>query len=73
LIQHDGGGNQAEVHHKHFQAKNQANLTLEETNERSHFKDDVALALLTSISPHMVVMFNKINNLLGLDVIFVNK
>jgi len=37
-----------------FQPKNQANLTLEENNEGPHLKDDVAFALLTIISPHMV-------------------
>jgi hypothetical protein len=44
-------------------------LTSEETSERSRLKNDVALTLLTSISLHMVVMFNEINNFLGLDVI----
>jgi hypothetical protein len=42
---------------------------LEEISERSHLKNDVALTLVTSISLHMVVMFNEINNFLGLDAI----
>jgi hypothetical protein len=42
---------------------------LEETSERSRLKNDVVLTLLTSISLHMVVMFNEINNFPGLDVI----
>jgi hypothetical protein len=46
-----------------------ANLTLEETNEGPHFKDDATFALLTTISLHMVAMLNEINNLLGLDAI----
>ncbi len=52
-----------------FQAKNQTNLTLDETREGLHLKDDVAFALLTTISPHMVAMFNKIDNLPRLDAI----
>jgi hypothetical protein len=32
-------------------------------------KDDVTFALLTVIFPHMVVMFNKINNLPRLEAI----
>ncbi len=42
---------------------------LEDTNEGPCLKDDVAFALLTTISPHIVVMFNKIDNLVRLDVI----
>jgi hypothetical protein len=38
-------------------------LTLEEISERPHLKDDVAFALLTTISPHMIAMFNEIDNL----------
>jgi hypothetical protein len=30
-------------------------------------KDDVDFALLTTIYPHTVAMFNELNNLLGLD------
>jgi len=52
-----------------FQAKNQTNLTLEETSERSHLKDDVAFALLTAISLHTIAMLNKIDNLHGSDTI----
>jgi hypothetical protein len=39
---------------------------LEETSERPDLKDDVAFALSTTISPHMIVMFNEIDNLVGL-------
>jgi len=42
---------------------------LEETNEGPHLKDDPTFALLTSISLHIVTMFNETNNLLGLDAI----
>ncbi len=52
-----------------LQAKDQANLTLEQIRKSPCLKDDATLALLIAISPHMVVMFNKINNLLKLDVI----
>jgi hypothetical protein len=41
--------------------KDRANLTLEETNEGPHLKDDPTFALLTAIFPHMVTMLNKIN------------
>jgi hypothetical protein len=33
------------------------------------FENDVVFALLTTISPHMVTMFNEIDNLVGLDTI----
>ncbi len=52
-----------------LQAKDWTNLTLEETNKGPHFKDDVAFALLTTISPHTITMFNKIDNIFGLDAI----
>jgi hypothetical protein len=55
-----------------FQLKNQTNLTLEETNE-SHLKDDATFTLLTIIFPHMVTMFNELDNLLGLDTILNGK
>jgi hypothetical protein len=56
-----------------FQPKNQAKLTLEEINEGSCLKDDVVFALLTAISPHMVIMLNKINNVPRLDAILNGK
>ncbi len=56
-----------------LQAKDQANLTLEETNEGSHFKDDVIFVLLIVISPHTIIMLNEIDNLLGLDAILNGK
>ncbi len=52
-----------------FQAKDQANLTLEEINERWCLKDNVTFALLIAISLHTVIMFNKIDNLFGLNTI----
>jgi len=42
---------------------------LEETNERPRLKDDIVVALLSTISLHTVAMFNEITNFLGLDVI----
>jgi hypothetical protein len=51
-----------------FQAENLANLTLGETCEGSCLKENVALTLLTSIF-QTFTMFNKINNLLGLNAI----
>jgi hypothetical protein len=51
------------------QVEDQANLTLEETIEGPRLKNDVVFALLTAISPHIVTMFNEIDNFLGLDVI----
>ncbi len=53
------------VHHKRLQVEDQTNLTLEETNEGSHLKDDATFTLLTVIPPHMVVMFNEIIIFLG--------
>ncbi len=44
-------------------------MTLEETNERPRLKDDIVVALLSTISLHTVAMFNEITNFLGLDVI----
>ncbi len=37
-----------------FQLEDQTNLTLEETSEGPHLKDDVAFALITIIFPHTV-------------------
>jgi len=56
-----------------LQAKDQANLTLEETNEGSHFKDNVIFVLLIVISPHTITMLNEIDNFLGLDAILNGK
>jgi hypothetical protein len=36
---------------------------LEETNKGSHLKDDPTVALLITISPHTVTMFNEIDNI----------
>ncbi len=52
-----------------LQVKDQANLTLEETSKGLCLKDDVTFTLLIAIFPHMVVMFNKINNLPRLEAI----
>ncbi len=65
MVQHDGGRDQVGVHHKRLQVEDQTNLTLEETNERSHLKDDATFTLLIVISPHMVVMFSEIDNIFG--------
>ncbi len=69
MVQHDG----EEIRHgftiNNLQAKDQANLTLEEINKGPCLKDDVAFTLLIVISPHIVTMFNRIYNLFGLDVI----
>jgi hypothetical protein len=46
---------------------------LEEISEGLHLKEDVAFALLITISPHTITMFNKIDNLHGLDAIFNGK
>jgi hypothetical protein len=56
-----------------FQSKDQANLTLEEINEGPRLKDDVAFTLLIMIFPHMVVMFNDLDNPLGLNLILNGK
>ncbi len=69
LVQHDGGGNWVGVHHNQYSAWNQANLTLEETSEGSHLKDDVVFALLIVISLHTVAMLNGLDNFPGLDAI----
>jgi len=46
-----------------FQANDQVRLTLKEINKGPHLKDDAIFALLITIFPHMVTMFNKIDNL----------
>jgi hypothetical protein len=56
-----------------FQLEDQANLTLEEINEGPQLKDDLAFTLLITIFPHMVVMFNDLDNLFGLNSIFNGK
>jgi hypothetical protein len=38
-----------------------------------HLKDDTTFALLTMVSPHMVTMFNELDNLFGLDIILNGK
>jgi hypothetical protein len=53
-----------------FQVEDQINLTLEEISEGSHLKNDVAFALLIIISPHTIIMLNKIDHFHGLDAIF---
>jgi hypothetical protein len=62
------------VHHlSNFKLEDQANLTLEETSERLRLKDDVAFALISIISLHIVTMLNKLDNLLELDAILNGK
>jgi len=56
-----------------LQAKDQANLILEDTRKGPCLKDDVAFALLIAISPYTITMFNQIDNLLGLDAILNGK
>jgi hypothetical protein len=57
-----------------LQLEDQANLTLEETNEWPHLNlDDVTFTLLVAISPHIVAMFDELDNLLGLDTILNGK
>jgi hypothetical protein len=43
---------------------------LEEISEGPHLKNDVAFALLIIISPHTIIMLNKIDHFHGLDAIF---
>ncbi len=70
MVQHDGGGDRAI---NNFQLEDQTNLTLEETSKGLRLKDDVVFALLITISLHMIIMFNEISNLLGLDIILNGK
>ncbi len=69
MVHHDGEEIGQRFAISNLQAKDQANLTLEEINKGPRLKDDVAFVLLIVIFPHMVTMFNKIDNLLGLDAI----
>jgi len=39
------------------------NLMINETNNGQCLKNDTSFALLAKVSPHMVIMFNEINNL----------
>jgi len=39
------------------------NLMINETNDGQCLKNDTSFALLAKVSPHMVIMFNEINNL----------
>jgi hypothetical protein len=52
-----------------FQVEDQTNLTLKDISKGSHLKNDVTFTLLILIYPHMVVMVNEIDNLLGLAAI----
>jgi hypothetical protein len=52
-----------------FQLEDQANWTLKVTTKRLCLKDDVAFALLITLSPHKVTMFNELDNFHGLDTI----
>jgi hypothetical protein len=56
-----------------LQLEDQANLTLEEINEGPRLKDDLAFTLLITIFLHMVVMFNDLDNLFGLNTILNGK
>jgi len=57
-----------------LQPEDQANLTLEETNEWPHLNlDDVTFTLLIVISPHIVVMLDELDNLLRFDTILNGK
>jgi hypothetical protein len=49
-----------------FKLEDQVSLTLEETSKGLCLKDDVAFALLIVVFFHTVVMFNELDNLLGL-------
>jgi hypothetical protein len=69
LVQHDGEEIKRGFTISDSQVEDQTNLTLEETNERPHFKDDVAFTSLNTIFLHTVAMLNEIDNLLGLDAI----
>jgi hypothetical protein len=56
-----------------LQSKDQANMTLEEINKGPRSKDDVTFTLLIMIFPHMVIMFNDLENPLGLNLILNGK
>jgi hypothetical protein len=42
---------------------------INETNDGKCLKNDASFALLTKVSPHMVIMFDEINNLVRLNAI----
>jgi hypothetical protein len=46
---------------------------LEEIGEGPHLKDDATFVLLIMVSPHMVTMFNELDNLFRLDIILNGK
>jgi hypothetical protein len=56
-----------------FHLEDQANLTLEEINERPCLKDDVTFALLIIVSPHTFVLLDELDDLPRLDVILNEK
>jgi hypothetical protein len=68
LVQHDGEEIKQGFTRIDFKAENQANLTLEETSKWPCLEDDIAFALLSTISLHTVVMPNEIH-FHGLDAI----
>ncbi len=45
------------------------NFMINETNDGKCLKNDASFALLTKVSPHMVIMFDEINNLVRLNAI----
>jgi hypothetical protein len=71
LVQHDGEEIEQGFTINDFQLEDLANLG--ETNKKSCLKSDATFALLITIYPHTITMFNKLNNLLGLDAIFDGK
>jgi hypothetical protein len=56
-----------------FQTKNQADFIVEETNKGLHLKDDVAFTLLIVVCLHIIAMFNELDNLPRLEMIFNRK
>jgi len=56
-----------------LQPENQANFIVEETNKGLHLKDDVAFTLLIVVCLHIVTMFNELDNLPRLEMIFNGK
>jgi len=69
LVQHDGEEIKQGFTRSDLKTENQANLTLEETSKWPHLEDDVAFALLFTISLHTVAMPNELHNFHGLDAI----
>jgi hypothetical protein len=45
------------------------NLMINETNDGQCLKNDTSFAFLVKVCPHMVIMFDEINNLVRLNVI----